>query len=175
MQLKNTKFYKLETSDVAILVLLDYVLQYKHYNIEKNLYKVAILVLLDYVLQYNVIFVNKGLKGSRNPCFIRLCFAMLIFKSNTYLVTSRNPCFIRLCFAMKFLEKGETLDHGVAILVLLDYVLQWEIDSDFRQILAVAILVLLDYVLQSKTVTLKRIYIKRRNPCFIRLCFAIRL
>ena len=62
---------------------------------------VTILVLLDYVLQLPYTGPNSGNGLSHNPCFIRLCFAII------------NKDFI----------DGEVYD--VTILVLLDYVLQF--------------------------------------------------
>ena len=64
--------------------------------------KVAILVLLDYVLQ----FINCD--------------------SQHNIIRRRNPCFIRLCFAIKVPGKEHRHKRDVAILVLLDYVLQSE-------------------------------------------------
>ena len=87
--------------------------------------------------------------NSRNPCFIRLCFA--ITKAGWYTCNgerSRNPCFIRLCFAIEKEMTYEEFRNQVAILVLLDYVLQ-----SISEVLVAALY--------------------GRNPCFIRLCFAI--
>ena len=43
----------------------------------------------------------------RNPCFIRLCFA--IQEEEEEMVISRNPCFIRLCFAIWELATTELI------------------------------------------------------------------
>ena len=64
----------------------------------------------------------------------------------------------------------------VTILVLLDYVLQCVFADKENNVYQVTILVLLDYVLQfmSSFRQLKEV-IKCHNPCFIRLCFAIKV
>ena len=85
----------------------------------------------------------------RNPCFIRLCFAIYKSYTKSIEISSRNPCFIRLCFAIAIQMVSNNGKIDVAILVLLDYVLQC---SD------------LDKLFKSYS---------SRNPCFIRLCFAI--
>ena len=75
----NRKIAEVQVSllNVAILVLLDYVLQFIMYYDTIETIKVAILVLLDYVLQYlKMVLMMSSFQG-RNPCFIRLCFAML--------------------------------------------------------------------------------------------------
>ena len=70
------------------------------------------------------------------------------FKKKINKCLSRNPCFIRLCFAI--MNKQEKINElkRVAILVLLDYVLQYDTPEKQRVVENVAILVLLDYVLQ---------------------------
>ena len=46
-----------------------------------------------------------GIDLSRNPCFIRLCFAITIYLQRRISdMLRRNPCFIRLCFAMNILD-----------------------------------------------------------------------
>ncbi len=86
--------------------------------------KVTILVLLDYVLQYQDVLSNQVGNFGHNPCFIRLCFAIVIIMITHEFKTRHNPCFIRLCFAMR--QKVWTFRKVwiVTILVLLDYVLQ---------------------------------------------------
>ena len=70
--------------------------------------------------------------------------------TNDEIELSRNPCFIRLCFAIKYDPALDKLNY-VAILVLLDYVLQYQVCSQITTVKNVAILVLLDYVLQLNT------------------------
>ncbi len=61
----------------------------------------------------------------------------------------------------------------VTILVLLDYVLQYNIEVYNNDELVVTILVLLDYVLQYDGRILRFGRLNCHNPCFIRLCFTI--
>ncbi len=87
---------------VTILVLLDYVLQYKYCGGNCTVCNVTILVLLDYVLQYSVCDLIEALASRHNPCFIRLCFAITDTNLSLNMEESHNPCFIRLCFAITF-------------------------------------------------------------------------
>ena len=75
----TTKTTKTTKSDkVAILVLVDSVLQLKVKNQVLEFIKVAILVLVDSVLQYKIHLIEKNYGICRNPCFSGQCFAINI-------------------------------------------------------------------------------------------------
>ena len=88
---------------------------------------VAILILVDFLLQYLNTETTLILIMSRNPYFSGLSFAMSPKRGEKMEIISRNPYFSGLSFAigMKFMNPLKT--GNVAILILVDFLLQFKI------------------------------------------------
>ena len=111
---------------------------------------VAILVLLECVLQYEKDFYFIELKESRNPCFTRMCFAIiLLIIQEVKSMISRNPCFTRMCFAIRDLENYCNTELTSQSLFYQNVFCNNEGFYNFLE------------------------DIEGRNPCFTRMCFAI--
>ena len=159
---------------ISILVLVDSVLQYK---VQNDIHQTLVLsqslfqwtVFCNNVYPYSLVFKKVG----RNPCYSGQCFAIKKKLKISRLLLRRNPCFSGQCFAISntcFFEKLENMSQSL---------FQWTVFCNYRPSLHpgsrthVAILVLVDSVLQFNIQPHRQIMQTCRNPCFSGQCFAI--
>ena len=82
---------------------------------------------MDFLLQYTIYSISGEALNCRNPYFSGLSFAMSPKRGEKMEIISRNPYFSGLSFAigMKFMNPLKT--GNVAILILVDFLLQFKI------------------------------------------------